>query len=61
MKQARVKLLFKKGSQLPVGNYRPVTILNVVSKYEKRLLPRSVHHLKPDWINNMDYMRILGT
>ena len=52
MKQARVKLLFKKGSQLPVGNYRPITILNVVSKYEKRLLPRSVHHFKPDWINN---------
>ena len=32
MKQARVKPLFKKGSPLQVGNYRPVSILSVVSK-----------------------------
>jgi hypothetical protein len=34
MKQARVKLLYKKGSPLHVGNYRPVStcILSVVSK-----------------------------
>jgi hypothetical protein len=32
MKQARVKPLHKKGSPLLVGNYRPVSILSVVSK-----------------------------
>ena len=30
-------------------------------KYKKRLLLRCTHHLKSDLINNMDYMRILGT
>ena len=30
------------------------------SKYEKRLLPRCIHHFKPDIINNMDHMRISG-
>ena len=31
-KKARVKPLFKKGSRLDVGNYRPVSILPVLSK-----------------------------
>ena len=30
-------------------------------KYEKILLLRCVHHLKPDWINIVDHMRIFGT
>ena len=32
MKIARVKPLYKKNSNLDVGNYRPVSILSVVSK-----------------------------
>ena len=39
MKEARVTPLFKKGSRLDCGNYRPVSILNVLSK----ILERSVH------------------
>ena len=38
-KEAKVKPLFKKGSTLDPGNYRPVSILNVLSK----LLERAVH------------------
>ena len=38
-KQARVLPLFKKGSKLEPGNYRPVSILNVLSK----ILERAVH------------------
>ena len=30
-------------------------------KYKKRLLPRCMHHLKSDWINNMDHIHISGT
>ena len=30
-------------------------------EYKKRLLPRCIHHFKPDLINNMDHMRISGT
>ena len=30
-------------------------------KYEKRLLPRCIHHLKSDWIKNMDHMCISDT
>ena len=30
-------------------------------KYEKRLLPRWIHHFKLDFINNMDHMHISGT
>ena len=29
--------------------------------YKKILLPRCIHHFKPDLINNMDHMRILVT
>ena len=39
MKDARVTPLFKKGSRLDCGNYRPVSILNVLSK----VLERAVH------------------
>ena len=36
MKKAKVKPLFKKNSRLDVGNYRPVSILSVVSKILER-------------------------
>ena len=39
MKEARVSPLFKKGSRLDSGNYRPVSILGVLSK----VLERAVH------------------
>ena len=39
MKIARVKPLYKKNSSLETGNYRPVSILSVVSK----ILEKSVH------------------
>ena len=39
MKDARVSPIFKKGSRLDCGNYRPVSILNVLSK----ILERAVH------------------
>ena len=35
-KKARVKTLYKKGSRLDVGNYRPVSILPVMSKILER-------------------------
>ena len=35
-KKARVKPLYKKGSRLDVGNYRPVSILPVMSKILER-------------------------
>ena len=38
-KEAKVVPLFKKGSKLDPGNYRPVSILNVLSK----ILERAVH------------------
>ena len=38
-KEARVIPLFKKGSKLDPGNYRPVSILSVLSK----VLERAVH------------------
>jgi hypothetical protein len=38
-KQARVRPIFKKGSKLDPGNYRPVSILTVLSK----ILERTVH------------------
>ena len=39
MKIARVKPLYKKNSSLETGNYRPVSILSVVSK----ILEKSLH------------------
>ena len=38
-KQARVLPLYKKGSKLDVGNYRPVSVLSVLSK----VLERAIH------------------
>ena len=38
MKEARVKPLFKKGSNLDVGNYRPVSILSIISKILERAI-----------------------
>lgn len=42
-KRARVKPLFKKGNSLEVGNYRPVSILCIVSKYFQKCV--HVKHL----------------
>ena len=39
MKEARVSPIYKKNSPLEVGNYRPVSILCIVSK----ILERSVY------------------
>ena len=36
MKFARVRPIFKKNSQLDVSNYRPVSILSIVSKILER-------------------------
>ena len=53
MKYARVKPLFKKNSPLEVGNYRPVSILSVVSK----ILERSIYKQLIDFLqeNKMLY------
>ena len=53
MKYARVKPLYKKNSPLEVGNYRPVSILSIVSK----ILERSVYKQVIDFLqeNNMLY------
>ena len=46
MKVARVKPLYKKNSSLEAGKYRPVSILNVVSKIlEKSVYTQLVHFL----------------
>ena len=46
MKVARVKPLYKKNSSLEAGNYRPVSILSVVSKIlEKSVYTQLVHFL----------------
>ena len=44
-KQARVLPLFKKGSKLDVGNYRPVSVLSVLSK----LIQTAVHDQLSDY------------
>ena len=53
MKQARVKPFFKKGSPLQVGNYRPVSILSIVSK----ILEKSIYCQLKEFlqINHMLY------
>ena len=38
VKTARVKPLYRKNSNIDVGNYRPVVILNVVSKIVKKAI-----------------------
>jgi hypothetical protein len=47
-KQARVKPLFKKGSRLDPGNYRPVSILSVLSK----ILERAVNGQLNEYLNS---------
>ena len=53
LKSARVKPLFKKNCGSEVGNYRPVTILFVVSK----ILERAVHNQLEVFVtkNNLIY------
>jgi hypothetical protein len=51
-KQARVVPLFKKGSKLDPGNYRPVSILNVLSK----ILERAVHGQLKEFLERRDLL-----
>ena len=51
-KMARVKPLFKKGNSLEVGNYRPVSILCIVSK----ILEKCVHVQLLEFLNNNHLM-----
>jgi hypothetical protein len=49
MKYARVKPLFKKNSPLEVGNNRPISILNIVSKIlERSVCKQLVEFLQED-------------
>ena len=53
MKYARVKPLYKKNSPLEVGNYRPVSILSIVSKVvEKGVYKQLINFLQE---NNLLY------
>lgn len=53
MKQARVCPIFKKNSRLDVGNYRPVSILVIISKIlEKAVYNHFEHYLNK---NNLLY------
>ena len=49
-KQAKVLPLFKKGSKLDPGNYRPVSILSVLSK----VLERAVHTQLTEYLEKRD-------
>ena len=51
-KEARVIPLFKKGSKLDPGNYRPVSILNVLSK----VLERAVHTQLSEYLERRDLL-----
>ena len=42
-------------------NCPPAVTLTKLLKYKKRLLLRCRHHLSPDFINNIDHVRISGT
>ena len=44
LKEAQVVPLHKKNSQLKVGNYRPVSILPVVSKFFERAIYEQLSH-----------------
>ena len=44
LKEAQVVPLHKKNSQLEVGNYRPVSILPVVSKFFERAIYEQLSH-----------------
>ena len=51
-KQARVTPLYKKGSKLEAGNYRPVSVLCVLSK----VLERAVHVQLTEYLNKRDLL-----
>ena len=51
-KKAKVIPLFKKGSKLDVGNYRPVSILNVLSK----ILERAIHSQLADYLEKRNIL-----
>ena len=51
-KRAKVVPLFKKGTKLDVGNYRPVSILNVLSK----VLERAIHSQLADYLGKRDIL-----
>ena len=53
MKLARVKPLYKKNSNLEVGNYRPVSILSIVSKILERAVYVQLENFLVD--NNILY------
>ena len=52
LKFAKVKPLFKKNSRLDVGNYRPVSILCIMSK----LLERAVHYQLQEYLESNDLL-----
>ena len=58
MKLARVKPLYEKNNNLEVGNYKPVSILSIVSK----ILARAVYvQLETDLVeNNILYEHLSG-
>ena len=67
-KEARVIPLFKKGSKLEPGNYRPVSILNVLSKIMERavhtqlseyLERRNLLFFKSVWISRWFFHRLV--
>ena len=51
-KDAKVVPVFKKGSKLDVGNYRPVSILNVLSK----VLERTVHKQMDEYLKKRNLL-----
>ena len=53
-KMARVKPLFKKGSRLDVGNYRPVSILPVLSK----ILERAVNNQLNEYLSKKNLLYV---
>ena len=51
-KEAKVIPMYKKGSKLDVGNYRPVSVLNVLSK----VLERAVHTQLAHYLDKRDLL-----
>jgi exonuclease III len=51
-KQARVRPLYKKGSKLDPGNYRPISVLCVLSK----ILERAVHTQLSDYLKSKNLL-----
>ena len=51
-KQAKVVPIYKKGSKLDPGNYRPVSVLNVLSK----ILERAVHGQLSDYLEKKNVL-----